>query len=67
MFAELAKANASLNPDFPYIPTFPAIGADMAAAAAKAGSGEGKVADVFQVAQTKSVQSLKDAGLPVAG
>ena len=67
VFAELAKANASLNPDFPYIPTFPAIGADMAAAAAKAGSGEGKVADVFQVAQTKSVQSLKDAGLPVAG
>ena len=67
VFAELAKANTSLNPDFPYIPTFPAIGADMAAAAAKAGSGEGKVADVFQVAQTKSVQSLKDAGLPVAG
>lgn len=33
VFAELAEANANLNPDFPYIPTFPAMGGDMAGAA----------------------------------
>lgn len=67
VFAELGKANEALNPNFPYIPTFPAIGADMAAAADKAGKGEGKVADVFEAAQNASVKSLKDAGLPVVG
>lgn len=67
VFAELGKANEALNPDFQYIPTFPATGADMSAMGAKAGSGEAKVADIFTVAQEKSVQSLKDAGLPVAG
>lgn len=67
VFAELAKANENLNPNFPYIPTFPAIGGDMAKAAANAGSGSGKVADVFTAAQDASVKSLKDAGLPVAG
>lgn len=67
VFAELAKANENLNPNFPYIPTFPAIGGDMAKAADLAGKGEGKVADVFTAAQQASVESLKDAGLPVAG
>lgn len=67
VFAELAKANEALNPNFPYIPTFPAIGADMAQAADRAGKGEGKVADIFTAAQQASVASLKDAGLPVAG
>lgn len=51
----------------PYIPTFPAIGADMAAAADRAGQGQGQVMDVFTVAQDASVTSLTDAGLPVAG
>lgn len=67
VFAELAKANENLNPNFPYIPTFPAIGADMGKAADNAGQGTGKVADVFTAAQEASVKSLKDAGLPVAG
>lgn len=67
VFAELATANENLNPDFPYIPTFPAIGADMAAAADRAGQGQGQVMDVFTVAQDASVTSLTDAGLPVAG
>jgi multiple sugar transport system substrate-binding protein len=66
VFAELAKANEVLNPNFPYIPTFPAIGSDMGQAAAAAGKGTGKVADIFTAAQTASVKSLKDAGLPVA-
>lgn len=66
VFAELGKANEALNPNFPYIPTFPAVGADMSAAADRAGKGQGKVADIFQAAQDSSVKSLKDAGLPVA-
>ncbi|MDO5535480.1 MAG: extracellular solute-binding protein [Propionibacteriaceae bacterium] len=67
VFAELAKANEALNPNFPYIPTFPAIGGNMAEAADNAGQGSGKVADVFTAAQDASVKSLQDAGLPVAG
>lgn len=67
VFAELAKANEALNPNFPYIPTFPAVGADMAKAADQAGKGQAKVADIFAAAQQVSVSSLKDAGLPVAG
>lgn len=67
VFAELAKANEALNPNFPYIPTFPAIGGEMAKAADNAGQGSGKVADVFTAAQDASVKSLQDAGLPVAG
>lgn len=66
VFAELAKANEALNPDFPYIPTYAAVGPEMAKAADAAGKGEAKVADVFKAAQTTSIKSLKDAGLPVA-
>jgi multiple sugar transport system substrate-binding protein len=66
VFAELAKANQALNPNFTYIPTFPAIGADMSQAADKAGKGQGTVAAVFAAAQASSVKSLTDAGLPVA-
>ncbi|WP_232547311.1 ABC transporter substrate-binding protein [Propioniciclava soli] len=66
VFAELATANENLNPDFPYIPTYPAIGAEMAAAADRAGSGQGTVMDIFTTAQEASVSSLEDAGLPVA-
>lgn len=67
VFAELATANEATNPNFPYMPTFPAIGDAMSKAAAAAGSGQGKVAGIFEAAQTESVQSLKAAGLPVAG
>ena len=66
VLAELSKANEAMNPNFPYIPTFPAIGADMTKAADLAGQGTGKVADVFTAAQDASVKSLTDAGLPVA-
>jgi multiple sugar transport system substrate-binding protein len=66
VFAELAAANAALNPDLTYIPTFTAIGADMSAKADEAGRGQAKVADVFTAAQNASVTSLTDAGLPVA-
>lgn len=66
VFGELAAANAALNPDLTYIPTFTAIGADMSAAAAAAGDGSGSVADIFKAAQAASVKSLTDASLPVA-
>ena len=63
--AELAAANQALNPDFGYIPTFPAVAAAMAKTASEAANGNATVADVFKVAQETSVSSLKDAGLPV--
>ncbi|QXT62855.1 ABC transporter substrate-binding protein [Tessaracoccus palaemonis] len=66
VFAELAAANDTLNPAFGYMPTWPAIADPMAKAAAAAGDGSGKVADIFTAAQDASVSSLKDAGLPVA-
>jgi multiple sugar transport system substrate-binding protein len=66
VFGELATANAALNPELTYIPTFTAIGADMSAAAAAAGDGSGTVAAIFEAAQAASVKSLADAGLPVA-
>lgn len=66
VFAELGKANEAMNPDFPYMPTWPAIGNAMTTAAAAAGSGTGPVLAIFEAAQAESVKSLKDAGLPVA-
>lgn len=66
VFAELAKANANLSSTFTYMPFFGTVGDAMSQAAAGAGSGSGKVADVFTAAQDQSVKSLKDAGLPVA-
>lgn len=64
--AELGKANATLSANFPYIPSFSAVGGPMKEAADAAAKGTGKVADVFAAAQEASVKALKDAGLPVA-
>lgn len=66
VFDELAKANEHMTPSFGYMPNFSAVTPEMAKAAAAAGDGSGKVADVFAAAQSASVQTLKDAGLPVA-
>ena len=67
VMAELVTANTNLNPAFPYIPGWSAVGPQMNEAAAAAGTGKGKVADIFTAAQSASVAALKDAGLPVAG
>lgn len=67
VMAELVTANANLNPEFPYIPGWSAVGPKMNAAAADAAAGKGKVADIFTAAQAASIAALKDAGLPVAG
>lgn len=66
VFAELSKANEHLSPDFVYIPYFSSIADGMAKAASAAGSGSGKVNDVFVAAQKDSVKALKDGGLPVS-
>lgn len=65
VFAELSTANEQMNPDFPYMPTFPAIMDAMTQAASAAVDGTGSVADIFTAAQQESVSSLEDAGLPV--
>lgn len=64
--SELAKAASAMNPEFVYAPGFSSVVTPMVEAATKAGSGEGKVADVFTAAQEASVKTLTDAGLPVA-
>lgn len=66
VMAELVKANEKMSAEFAYIPGFSAVGPKMSEAAAAAGSGSGKVADIFTAAQEASVAALKDAGLPVA-
>ncbi|WP_022878459.1 ABC transporter substrate-binding protein [Microbacterium sp. B19] len=63
--AELSKATENLNPDFAYIPGFPAL-SSMNEVAAAAGNGSGKVIDVFDNAQTTAVSTLENLGLPVA-
>lgn len=66
VFAELAKANESLNADFQYIPGFSAVGQAMVDTAANVIKDGGKIADIFVTAQTESVKALKNLNLPVA-
>lgn len=66
VYAELAKANESLNPNFGYIPGFSAVGAKMNEAAGNVVAGKGKVMDIFTAAQEESVRTLKELNLPVA-
>ena len=66
VMAELAEANNRLNADFSYIPGWSSVGPQMVTAAAAASTGGGQVADIFTAAQTASIQTLKDLGLPVA-
>lgn len=65
VMGELAKANELMNPEFIYMPTWPALQEPMVNAASAAASGQGEVADVYTAAQETAVSSLKDAGLPV--
>ncbi|NMM95139.1 ABC transporter substrate-binding protein [Bifidobacterium oedipodis] len=64
IMAEFATANDNMG-DFTYMPGFSAVGAAMKETAAKAVDGSGKVADVFSVAQTTSVDTLKNLNLSV--
>lgn len=62
---EFATANDNLA-GFSYIPGFSAVGTAMKEKAADAADGKAKVEDVFDAAQTASVDTLKDYGLSVA-
>lgn len=66
VYSELATAATNMNPDFVYAPGFGTVADSMNTAAEAAGNGNGKVADVFEAAQTASVAALEDRGLPVA-
>lgn len=64
IMAEFKTANANMG-DFNYIPGFSAVGTAMSEAAAKAVDGSGKVADIFSVAQTTSIEALENLNLTV--
>lgn len=65
VMSELQAANKVMNPDFIYMPTWPAVNDPMMRAADAAATGAAPVSEVFTAAQDASVSSLKDAGLPV--
>lgn len=64
IMAEFKKANDNMA-SFSYIPGFSAVGSAMNETAAKAATGDAKVSDIFDTAQTTSVEALKNAKLPV--
>ena len=64
IMAEFKTANDNMA-SFNYIPGFSAVGASMSEAAAKVATGDAKVSDIFDAAQTTSVEALKNAKLPV--
>lgn len=66
VFKVLSEANGQLAPEWGYIPGFSAVGPRMNEKATEVAAGTAKVVDIFTVAKEVSVQSLKDAGLPVA-
>lgn len=66
VYGFLAKANDTMNADFPYCPTWSAVTAAMAEVGGSVAAGSAKVADVLSKAQATSVTSLKEAGLSVA-
>ena len=64
--ADIAQQAEHMNPNFPYLPTWPAVGAEMNALGGKIQNGEGTVADLYKGAQAKAVESMKSANLPLA-
>lgn len=66
VYAEMAKANEGLVPEYAYIPGYSAAVSQMTVKAAEAGKGEAKVIDIFKVAQEESIKILRDLKLPVA-
>ncbi|MDO4605862.1 MAG: extracellular solute-binding protein [Bowdeniella nasicola] len=66
VYAELMKANEAMNPNFPYAPTWPAVGTKMKEIGGNVKEGSAKVADIFEAAQKEAIESLKAAGISVA-
>ena len=65
VFEEMNVANAALSPDFVYVPGFAALSA-MNTTASEAGEGSVPVAEIFETAQTTSVEALDNLGIAVA-
>lgn len=65
IFAFLAEANETMNENFPYSPTWPAVGAKMNEVGGSVTTGAAKVADIFEQAQAEAVSTLKSAGVDV--
>ncbi|WP_194949372.1 ABC transporter substrate-binding protein [Actinomyces trachealis] len=65
VYSFLAEANATMNPNFPFSPTWASTSDKMKEAGGQVTTGAGKVADVFTAGQTEAVDSLKKAGLKV--
>ncbi|MDO4791773.1 MAG: extracellular solute-binding protein [Buchananella hordeovulneris] len=66
VFKTLSEIAGTLNPDFAFSPSFPAVATKLSEVAGKVATGEAKFADMVSEAQTVGVQALKDAGLNVA-
>ncbi|MDO5700490.1 MAG: extracellular solute-binding protein [Bowdeniella nasicola] len=65
VYAELLKANENLNPNFPYAPTWPAVGTKMNEIGGEVKDGSATVMDIFEAAQSEALSSLKAAGVNV--
>ncbi|MBV7362933.1 extracellular solute-binding protein [Actinomycetaceae bacterium TAE3-ERU4] len=63
---ELAEQAKHMNPNFPYLPTWPAVSSKMDEVGGNVVKGEAKVADVFSTAQQEAINSMKAANLPFA-
>lgn len=66
VYKTLSEIAATQNADFPFSPSFPAVGAKLGEVAGKIKTGEAKFADMITESQAVGVQALKDAGLKVA-
>lgn len=65
VFGFLAEANATMNPNFPYAPTWPKVTSAMAEVGGNVTLGSAKVADIFSKAQETSLTTLKAQGISV--
>lgn len=63
VFGFLAEANATMNPNFPYAPTWPKVTSAMAEVGGNVTLGSAKVADIFSKAQETSLTTLKAQGI----
>lgn len=66
VYGFLAEANKTMNPDFPFSPTWAETSSKMAEVGGKVTKGEAKVAEIFKAGQDEAVATLTSAGLKVA-
>ncbi len=66
VYGFLAEANKTMNPDFPFSPTWAETSDKMKEIGGKVTTGEAKVAEVFKAGQEEATATLTSAGLKVA-